>query len=58
MPQEALRIGMVNKLVPPEKLTEETMKFTKNIAGNHAYCFCQKRVTKFYQNGSCSDPGL
>jgi len=31
---EALRIGMVNKVVPHEKLAEETRKFALNIANN------------------------
>ncbi|MBW1674320.1 MAG: hypothetical protein JRJ45_11885, partial [Deltaproteobacteria bacterium] len=32
--REALRIGMVNRVVPHEKLAEETRKFAKDIAGN------------------------
>lgn len=46
--EEALRIGLINKVVPAERLEEETMKYAKKLAGKSPRAM-QLGKESFYQ---------
>ena len=51
--EEALRIGLIQKIVEPEQLMEEAMKIAKNIIskGPHAIRKVKKVTRKGYLEG-------
>ncbi len=55
---EALRIGLVNKVVSQEKVAEETRKFALIIANNAPLliAFIKREAPEFWKDGSCTDP--
>lgn len=56
--QEALRIGLVNKLVPPESLMDEALAFAAKLAANPPLAMSFTKRAIYHNLGTCFKEGL